>query len=90
MLAEIETRFNSVERMQQYINLEQEPPAVTDSDPLQPWPEHGVLEFEEVVMKYRPELEPALKGLSFKTEAREKIGICGRTGAGKRYSLMKT
>jgi ABC-type multidrug transport system fused ATPase/permease subunit len=36
----------------------------------------------QVKLRYRPELEPALKGISFATEAGEKIGIVGRTGAG--------
>lgn len=36
-----------------------------------------------MVLKYRPELETALNGLSFKINPGEKIGIVGRTGAGK-------
>lgn len=47
------------------------------------WPEEGALEFVDVVLKYRPELETALNGLSFKINPGEKIGIVGRTGAGK-------
>jgi hypothetical protein len=50
------------------------------------WPSAGVVEFENVWMKYRPELSPSLLGLTFKTGPREKIGICGRTGAGKSTS----
>jgi ATP-binding cassette, subfamily C (CFTR/MRP), member 1 len=50
------------------------------------WPSAGVVEFENVWMKYRPELPPSLLGLTFVTGPGEKIGICGRTGAGKSRS----
>ena len=88
MLAETEIQFNSVERLQQYIDVAQEPPAALPDDPAQPWPDQGVIEFRDVVMRYRPHLEPALKGVTFKTRPGEKIGICGRTGAGKRFAFV--
>jgi ABC-type multidrug transport system fused ATPase/permease subunit len=47
------------------------------------WPSAGVVEFDDVCLRYRPDLPPSLHGLSFKTGAGERIGICGRTGAGK-------
>jgi ATP-binding cassette, subfamily C (CFTR/MRP), member 1 len=47
------------------------------------WPEHGVLEFKNVFMRYRPDTDLVLNGLSFKIEANQKVGIVGRTGAGK-------
>mmetsp|Transcript_61042 Transcript_61042/g.125907 ORF Transcript_61042/g.125907 Transcript_61042/m.125907 type:complete len:1578 (-) Transcript_61042:105-4838(-) len=47
------------------------------------WVTEGKLEFEDVVMTYRAHLPPALKKLSFETKGGEKIGIVGRTGAGK-------
>lgn len=40
-------------------------------------------QFENVVMRYNPELPPALNGVSFSSVPREKIGIVGRTGGGK-------
>ena len=40
-------------------------------------------------MSYRTTLEPSLKGLSFKAQAGMKIGIVGRTGAGK-SSILQT
>jgi ATP-binding cassette, subfamily C (CFTR/MRP), member 1 len=42
-----------------------------------------VIEFRNYDLKYRPETELVLRGLSFDVKAKEKIGIVGRTGAGK-------
>lgn len=47
------------------------------------WPREGKLEFRDVHLKYRPTTELVLKGLSFKVEPGHKVGIVGRTGAGK-------
>ena len=47
------------------------------------WPEEGKLSFQGVTLRYRPTTEIALNQLSFTVKPREKIGIVGRTGAGK-------
>lgn len=47
------------------------------------WPERGDLEFKDVTLKYRPTTEIVLNKLSFKIKSGEKIGVVGRTGAGK-------
>jgi len=47
------------------------------------WPEKGQVQFDDVVLKYRPTTEIVLKNLSFTVTPGEKIGIVGRTGAGK-------
>jgi ATP-binding cassette, subfamily C (CFTR/MRP), member 1 len=47
------------------------------------WPSHGEIEFRNVCMRYRPELDLVLRDVSFKVEAGWTVGICGRTGAGK-------
>jgi len=47
------------------------------------WPESGRVEFENVFLKYRPNTEVVLKDLTFEVRPGEKIGIVGRTGAGK-------
>lgn len=47
------------------------------------WPEAGRVQFEEVVLRYRPETDIVLNRLNFEVGAGQKIGIVGRTGAGK-------
>ena len=47
------------------------------------WPTKGAIETRDVQVRYRPKLDPALRGLNFKVEPGLKIGVCGRTGAGK-------
>ncbi|GAA5823616.1 hypothetical protein JCM11251_000700 [Rhodosporidiobolus azoricus] len=89
--AEVENDLNSVERVMHYANnLEREAPAVIeDARPPAEWPREGAVEFKDVVMSYRPELPPVLKGLNLSVLPGEKIGVVGRTGAGK-SSIMLT
>lgn len=47
------------------------------------WPIKGDIEFKEIRLKYRQHLPEVLKGLSFKIKAGNKVGLVGRTGAGK-------
>ena len=47
------------------------------------WPSAGSIEFQDVWLKYRDGLVPVLKGLSVKIAKGTRVGICGRTGAGK-------
>lgn len=47
------------------------------------WPQQGVIEFKDFQVRYRDGLDLVLKGISFECKSREKIGIVGRTGAGK-------
>ena len=53
-----------------------------------PWPSKGAIVFENVTMRYRKTLEPSLRGLTFFVEPRMKVGIVGRTGAGKSSILQ--
>jgi ABC-type multidrug transport system fused ATPase/permease subunit len=52
------------------------------------WPTRGHVRFENVHMRYRPQLETVLKGVSFTIEANQKIGVVGRTGSGKSSLLV--
>ncbi|XP_053092755.1 ATP-binding cassette sub-family C member 5 [Pangasianodon hypophthalmus] len=86
LLSEMEARFTSVERINHYIkNLEAEAPQqIGDaSDPASDWPQKGSISFQDVEMRYRPELPLALKNLTFSILPEEKVGIVGRTGSGK-------
>ncbi|CAE6413166.1 unnamed protein product [Rhizoctonia solani] len=83
---ELEQSLNSVERVQEYLDLPSEPPAIIESNrPPAAWPSatKGTLVFEDLELKYSPELESVLKGVSFETKPAERIGIVGRTGSGK-------
>lgn len=78
--------MNSVERVVHYATeVEQEAPHNLPGDKITPtsWPSQGQVEFTDVVFKYRPELPPVLKCLNMSVKPGEKIGIVGRTGAGK-------
>ncbi|KAK0727856.1 hypothetical protein B0T26DRAFT_748151 [Lasiosphaeria miniovina] len=79
-----EQNMNSVERIKEYLDVEQEAAAIVeDNRPPANWPAQGSVEFINYSTRYREGLDPVLRGLTFKIEAREKIGIVGRTGAGK-------
>ncbi|PLW46988.1 hypothetical protein PCANC_06527 [Puccinia coronata f. sp. avenae] len=82
---EVETNIVSCERMVEYMQLEQEGPWETAAHnrPHPSWPEGGEIVFEGVACRYRDGMEEVLKGVNLRVHAHEKIGICGRTGAGK-------
>ncbi|GAB9477808.1 Atp-binding protein, partial [Globisporangium polare] len=52
------------------------------------WPQHGAIAFDNVVFSYKPDAAPVLKGVSFNIRHNEKVGIVGRTGAGKSSLTM--
>ncbi|KAI3852205.1 hypothetical protein MKX03_012277, partial [Papaver bracteatum] len=83
-----ENSLNAVERIGTYVDLPSEAPAVIENNRPPPgWPSSGSIRFEDVVLRYRPELPPVLHGLSFTISPSEKVGIVGRTGAGKSSML---
>ncbi|KAJ2911917.1 hypothetical protein MD484_g8498, partial [Candolleomyces efflorescens] len=70
-------------------SISQEPPHENpDSKPGPQWPEKGSIEFSEVSMKYRPGLPNVLHSISMSIRGGEKIGVVGRTGAGKSSLVM--
>ncbi|KAJ7039616.1 ABC transporter [Mycena alexandri] len=83
--AEVENDMNSVERVLHYAtDVEQEAPnEIPETKPPAPWPSRGQIEFRDIVLKYRPGLPAVIKGISMNVQPGEKIGIVGRTGAGK-------
>ena len=78
--AEVENNMNSVERIVHYATeVEQEAAhEIPDKKPPQSWPANGEVELKDIVLNYRPELPPVLKGISMSVKAGEKIGIVGR------------
>ena len=84
-IAEVENDMVSTERIMHYANeLNQEQPHnLEGTKPPSSWPDKGAIEFDNVRMRYREELPDVLKGLSISVGASEKIGVVGRTGAGK-------
>jgi len=83
--ADTENQMISVERLLHYCNdLEQESPSIiTNNRPSPMWPKRGDITFEKVVIKYHPSQQPVLNNISFTIQHKRKIGIVGRTGAGK-------
>ncbi|KAF2876322.1 P-loop containing nucleoside triphosphate hydrolase protein [Massariosphaeria phaeospora] len=88
-LAEVENNMNATERIHHYgTQLEEEPPLHL-GDVRSTWPEHGEIVFDNVQMRYRDGLPLVLKGFGMHVKAGERIGVVGRTGAGK-SSIMST
>lgn len=81
----IQYMFVSVERILEYSEVEQEADFETRNGPKvnSKWPEDGEIQFKKYETRYRPGLELVLKDISCLIQPREKIGIVGRTGAGK-------
>ncbi|KAL4781594.1 P-loop containing nucleoside triphosphate hydrolase protein [Aspergillus varians] len=85
--ARLEMNFNSAERIVEYTHLEQEPQS-GEHVPAG-WPTRGELELTDLTVAYTPSLSPVLRNLHFSVRQGERVGIVGRTGAGK-SSLVKT
>ncbi|KAH8336344.1 hypothetical protein KR059_002930 [Drosophila kikkawai] len=81
-VAESLQQMTSVERVLQYTELEQEA-ALSEKIPPQQWPTQGQVEFRNMSCRYDPNGSPVLKNLNLTIEAGWKVGIVGRTGAGK-------
>ncbi|KAJ7172563.1 multidrug resistance-associated ABC transporter [Mycena filopes] len=83
-----EQNMNSVERIITYAELPAEGAPTTPEDPPSSWPERGEIKFKQVEMAYREGLPLVLKGVTFDVRPGEKVGIVGRTGAGKSSLLQ--
>lgn len=84
--SELENQMTSVERVLEYTKLESEPVREEKPLPLN-WPERGHIQFKDVKLRYSENDPYVLKSLSFKVLPKEKIGIVGRTGAGKSSTI---
>ena len=84
MHAEMEMRMNSVERVEEYLSIDQEPPSIIESyRPPPGWPSKGSVQVQNLSMQYSPNGSKVLDNVSFSVNGGEKVGIVGRTGAGK-------
>lgn len=84
LYAQMEMNMNSVERMQEYSHIEPEgKQIVEDNRPPADWPNKGEIDFNNLSLRYAPELPLVIKNATFKVKPFNKVGIVGRTGAGK-------
>ncbi|XP_022822031.1 multidrug resistance-associated protein 4-like isoform X1 [Spodoptera litura] len=82
--AEVISQMTSVERILQYTHIEREPKwDKGEKETPKGWPSRGRIQFKSCYMKYTPEDLPVLKNLNLVIESGWKVGIVGRTGAGK-------
>ncbi|KAM6155276.1 multidrug resistance-associated protein 1 isoform 2-T2 [Rhynchocyon petersi] len=84
MSSEMETNIVAVERLKEYSETEKEAPwQVEETAPPSSWPLVGRVEFRDFSLRYREDLDLVLKHINVIIEGGEKVGIVGRTGAGK-------
>ncbi|KAK4232106.1 ABC transporter type 1, transmembrane domain-containing protein [Podospora fimiseda] len=81
---EVETNIVSVERVLEYARLPSEAPEIVHRNrPPVSWPSRGEVEFTNYSTRYREGLDLVLKNVNLDIKSHEKIGVVGRTGAGK-------
>lgn len=85
MSSDLEANMVSVERIRQYCKIASEAPhhIPSDSRLVSTWPSDGKIVFSSAELRYRPGLPLVLKGLDIEIPSMSKIGVVGRTGAGK-------
>ncbi|ORX34001.1 P-loop containing nucleoside triphosphate hydrolase protein [Kockovaella imperatae] len=80
----VEMSITSIERIQEYIELPPQEKIVMSEDATNPdWLKRGAIRFNNVSARYAPELEPAVRDVSFYVKPGQRVGICGRSGSGK-------
>ncbi|KAG4078913.1 hypothetical protein HA402_007640 [Bradysia odoriphaga] len=83
--AELENQLISVERIIEYTKLPSEPALESDgmNAPPPDWPSHGNIVFKALSLRYSEHSGRVLRDMTFRINAKEKVGVVGRTGAGK-------
>ena len=81
--SDVENYMTSVERVMWYTTLEAEPGYSTRTCPPSSWPQRGDITIRKMSLRYIKGGPLVLKDISFSVADKEKIGIAGRTGAGK-------
>lgn len=77
----VELDMNATERIVEYSNITIEDQGGHDAPAA--WPTEGKLEVNDLVVSYAPDLPPVLRGLTFSVTRNQRVGVVGRTGAGK-------
>ncbi|THH11785.1 hypothetical protein EW145_g436 [Phellinidium pouzarii] len=83
ILNDFEVSGNSLERIQSYIDIEQEPGAKEGGVPPAYWPSSGHIRVDNLSARYTPDGPEVLHGVSFEVKSGERVGVVGRTGSGK-------
>uniref|UniRef100_I2CX20 Multidrug resistance-associated protein 1 n=1 Tax=Macaca mulatta TaxID=9544 RepID=I2CX20_MACMU len=84
MSSEMETNIVAVERLKEYSETEKEAPwQIQETAPPSNWPQVGRVEFRNYCLRYREDLDFVLRHINVTINGGEKVGIVGRTGAGK-------
>uniref|UniRef100_G3T738 Multidrug resistance-associated protein 1 n=1 Tax=Loxodonta africana TaxID=9785 RepID=G3T738_LOXAF len=84
MSSEMETNIVAVERLKEYSETEKEAPwQIEEMAPPSTWPQVGRVEFQDYGLRYREDLDLVLRHINITIDGGEKVGIVGRTGAGK-------
>lgn len=96
-VADMESQIVSTERLSHYANnlpregIDSNQPQflqASSADVPSSWPDQGSIKFENATLSYRPDLPPVLNNINIEIKAGERVGIVGRTGAGKSSILM--
>ncbi|KAF8218227.1 hypothetical protein K438DRAFT_1925383 [Mycena galopus ATCC 62051] len=80
---QFEVQSNSLERIKQYIEIEQEPKPRPEGAPPAYWPSSGSISVDNLSAQYSPDGPHVLRNISFNIKSGERVGIVGRTGSGK-------
>ncbi|KAG0053496.1 hypothetical protein BGZ83_000977 [Gryganskiella cystojenkinii] len=89
VICQLETDIVSIERVHEYSELPSEArDIIPDSKTPESWPQQGQIVFEQYSTRYREGLAPVLKEIDFTVPAGSRVGIVGRTGAGKSSVTM--
>uniref|UniRef100_A0A4W3HY97 Multidrug resistance-associated protein 1 n=1 Tax=Callorhinchus milii TaxID=7868 RepID=A0A4W3HY97_CALMI len=84
MSSEVETNIVAVERVKEYSEMEKEAPWFSNNNsPTSNWIQRGTIQFIGYSARYRADLDLVLKNITLTIKGGEKVGIVGRTGAGK-------
>ncbi|KAH8077273.1 P-loop containing nucleoside triphosphate hydrolase protein [Cristinia sonorae] len=89
-MAQAENGSVSISRVHEISNLPAEEETATVMTPMEKgtWPRQGSVKFENLQMRYKSDLDLALRGVSFSIKAGQRVGICGRTGSGKSSLIL--